>query len=131
MNQESYCEYIKNNIPKEVKVNLYKPMIIEGKPERLITKLGFSAYKKVNVSVSDIYTRSLRIILQWDNNETNFILFCPTTKSPISVKMIFNLECRKLVNNKYTDEELEQEQIKARKDLGKKLKESLSKLKNK
>jgi len=78
---EKYVKFICGELPKEILVSLDPPEDLKEKIPRF-SKLNMLPKIRVDISVVEPYTRSAKLLLKFNNIETEFIFYIPLSKSP-------------------------------------------------
>ena len=102
----NYVKFVAENLPKTLSIPLNNVKEIDGVPTRVITKLGIHLNKKVSLEILEVYTRSIKVRLTWEDQDSEIHFFTPTSKSLNSAWETFYDKCSTAVNDSYTDEEL-------------------------
>lgn len=81
--ENKYVKFICSELPKEIMVSLRPPDGLDIGLASLYPKLRPNTM--VSVLIKEIYTRSAKLLLRFNNIETEFIFFVPFSRSPESI----------------------------------------------
>lgn len=106
-NQEKYNEFIAGIIPFEIKINLPVAIKHDNKIIRATRVFGgVTAKKVVKIKIIDYYSRSLNLIISFEDKKETLLVFCPLNKSPEEFLSEMRHKISLKVGDSYPDEKL-------------------------